>query len=217
MNIEAARSVILSELKTSKTTTPNQISQNTMVPLIQVYNVMKQLEDLKVVKTVIEDKGRTYTVITPEKLNEKIFQVPVKPTITKNPVKPSPVEKEIKIKTGRDTTKYIFRKTAYSKGLCAWQVVQAYIKEKNPTYEKLVQIFPHEIVQRFGIVRTVDEAKALCTDGRPRYYSTKPEQILRTADNFDVVVTTQWTLDRFINFIVIADKLGYQIKAEQSN
>lgn len=216
MNIEAARTVILSELKTSKTTTPNQIAQNTQVPLIQVYQIMKQLEDLKVVSTEIKDQVRTYTVISPEKLNEKIFQVPVKPKIAEKLAKPSPMEKEIVVKSSRDTTKYIFRKTAYSKGLCAWQVVQAYIKEKNPTYEQLVKIFPHEIVQRFGIVRTLDEAKAICTDGRPRYYSTKPEQILRTADNLQVVTTTQWTLDRFVNFIVIADKLGYQIKAEQS-
>jgi len=205
MKIKEARALITKELKKTKDVTPLQIHQATNAPLIQVYSTLKQLIVLNAISETITDAGKTYSVINASKLDDAF-------TDADEPKVEKPKTKQIKPTSGRDNSKYIYNKVAYSKSKCVLIVISDYVNKNQPTLDQLRETFPDSIVSQFGVINTLKEAKELSTD-RARYH-LKNHHILTTSDQKSIAVTNQWTLARFINFMAAAKKVGCKIKPE---
>jgi len=201
MQIEEVRKIIYNELKKKKSITAQALNYTPHnIPFIQSYGVLAHLVELD----AVEKNDKTYTLID-EKKAIGIFngKVSVKPEIKK--VKP------LLVKSGRNTSKYVFEKTVFSKGACVLAVVTAYVRDNNPTYNELEKVFP-PIVKRYGIINTFKKAKELSPD-RPRYFM-KDNQILETKDKVKVVVTNQWVHEKFMEFVDMMNGVGYLITPE---
>jgi len=201
MQIEEVRKIIYNELKKKKSITAQALNYTPHnIPFIQSYGVLAHLMELG----AVEKQDRIY-VLVDEKKAVGIFsgKVSVKSEIKK--VKP------LLVKSGRNTSKYVFEKIVYSKGACVLAVVKAYVKDNNPTYKELEKVFP-PLVKRYGILNTLEKAKELSPD-RPRYFM-KDNQILITKDKVNVVVTNQWVHEKFIEFVEFSKRINYIIKSK---
>lgn len=112
--------------------------------------------------------------------------------------------------TGRDNSKLKFNGELYGKGPLVRAVVAQYVVD-NPgtTYKKLKEVFPDELLKRFGIFQDEETAKTIANKGN-RYF-TKDEQIIKLKDK-KVVVCNQFTLSNIQPFLKVAKSLGYKIK-----
>jgi hypothetical protein len=67
-------------------------------------------------------------------------------------------------------------------------------------------------IKRFGTINTLQEEKTLSPDStRPRYFF-KDHQIIITKDKKKVVVCNQFIHSSFLEFVVLAKDLGYEVK-----
>jgi len=212
MKMKEARALIISELKQLKdngSISAQQLQTNTQVALIQIYGIIKHLEELKAVSIEETDSGKFYKVIDDDRLNTAFGVDLLTPKKTESKSNANTNVSSI----GRDTSKFIFEKIPYSKSKCVLMVVSNYVKKHNPSLTELKKTFPDSIVSSFGVIEILKTAKELSTD-RPRYYLGE-HHILTTSDNQKVVVCNQWTLARFIQFMEVAARLGYVIKPEK--
>ncbi|RZL20476.1 MAG: hypothetical protein EOO89_00110 [Pedobacter sp.] len=114
------------------------------------------------------------------------------------------------ISKGRDNSKFKFNGEEYGKGPLVRAVVAQYVAD-NPTvtYDQLKELFPDELLKRFGIFQNLETATQIANKGN-RYF-TKPEQIIELVDE-KIVVCNQFTLAKIQPFLKVAKKLGYKIK-----
>ena len=200
MNQEQATELVKSELNKKETRSAQFLSDKTGVSILQVYKVLKALVDSGVAQLHMIDEIKHYSI------SSKGVKVQAEPETkpSKLVIKPS----------GRDTTKFTIdkNKQPYSKGQCAYHVVHMHIEKTKPTLAQLRIDFPDTIVGRFCVFKKIEEARALSTD-RPRY-NMKDHQVLTTSDNVAVVVTNQWTVERFNLFITAAKQFGIDIRPE---
>lgn len=114
------------------------------------------------------------------------------------------------ISKGRDNSKFKFNGEEYGKGPLVHAVVSQYVVDnKNITYKKLKEVFPDELLKRFGIFQDEATAKQIAPKGG-RYFS-KPEQLIKLKDR-SVIVCNQFTLANIQPFLKVAKALGYKIK-----
>jgi len=194
-----ARSLITHELKQLKVgdlITAQQLQLNTKIALIQIYGIIKHLEELTVISPKLTESGKFYKVIDYNSLN----------TVFNN----DPITRKKTESIGRNTSKFIYEEIPYSKSKCVLMIVSDYVKTHNPSLKVIKEIFPDSIVTRFGVIKTLKTAKELSSD-RPRYY-LDDHYILTTSDKKKIVVCNQWTLTRFMKFMKVAAKLGYRVK-----
>lgn len=199
MNQEQATELVKSSLDKKETKSAQLLSERTGVSILQVYKVLKALVDSGVAQLHLINDIKHYSI------SSKGVKVQAE----------SETKSSIVIKpTGRDTTKFIInkQKQAYSKGQCAYQVVRMHIEKTKPSLAQLRLDFPDKIVGRFGVVNTLNEAQALSPD-RPRY-NMKEHQVMTTSDGASVVVTNQFTVERFNSFVIAAKQLGIDIRPE---
>src|SRR5690606_28977953 len=109
-------------------------------------------------------------------------------------------------RTGRHTGKFLYQKVPYSKSACALKVVTDFVQKNKPCLKQLKSVFPDDIVSRFGVVAELKAAQDLSKD-RNRYH-LNDHQVLTTSDGKKVVVTNQWTVDRFARFCEAAAAVG---------
>lgn len=197
--------------------TPQEIHYSTKIPLIQIYRAIKGMEKDELINIQEDENKKYYHVNDAAALQTFMDTVndreEVEPEKEQNGDKPKPSPNKESTHNGRHTGKFIFRKVAYSKSMCAYQVVSAFAKEKKPTLKELEKAFDPSIVSRFGVVATLDKAKELSSGDRARYHM-KEHLILTTRDKQQVVVTNQWSISRFEAFAEAAEKVGYKVKAE---
>lgn len=211
--MQEAKALIAETLLEKEKLTPQELNYATKVPLIQVYNVVKTLEKEGLI-TIEESEDTKHYLVKDAKglegLTSKAESEKTEPTQKdKQKEKTDP-----KIEpSGRHTGKFIFRKIPYSKSQCVYQIVAAFVKEKSPTFAEIEKAFPPEIVSRFGVAALLSKAETLNGNDRVRYHM-KDHMILTTSDKKKVVVTNQWSLDRFLKFAEAAAKLGYKVKPE---
>jgi hypothetical protein len=200
MNQEQATALVKSELDKRETCSAQLLSDRTGVSILQVYKVLKVLVDSGVAQLHLIDDIKHYSI------SSKVVKLQAEPETKTTKLVTKPI--------GRDTTKFVInkQKQAYSKGQCAYQVVRMHIEKTNPTLEQLRLDFPDKIVGRFGVVNTLKEAQVLSPD-RPRY-NMKEHQVMTTSDGASVVVTNQWTVERFNLFIIASKQLGIDIRPE---
>lgn len=220
-NQNATVSVARSFMDGAESKTPQEVSAQLGIPLLQTHKVFKQLFKEGVIASIEKDDQTTYVVVNSEGLNAILEAAPVNP----EPVKETPevvaspssegkekgkVEPKEKAAKGRHTGMFIYKKASYNKSQCALKVVTDYVTAEKPTLAELEKAFPKEIVSRFGVFNTIDQAKEL-SKGRDRYYM-KEGQILTTSDGHQVVVTTQWTFERIMQFSDAAAAVGIKFK-----
>ena len=187
---------LLTFLEQNPKSTKNEIQEATGLKGLQLYNLLRKLAKEE---TIIEHHNQTYSVATIDGTEE---QEPVHQTTKSLTVKP--------IATTRDSSKYKFEGEEYGKGPVVRAVVSKYV-EDNPktTYKQLKEVFPDELLKRFGIFQDEKTAKEIAPKGK-RYFE-KPEQMIKLKDR-SIVVCNQFTLDNIQPFLKVAKTLGYKIK-----
>ena len=220
-NQDATVSVARSFMDGAESKTPQEVSAQLGIPLLQTHKVFKQLFKEGVIASIEKDDQTTYVVVNSEGLKAILDAAPVDP----EPVKETPevtaspdsegkekgkVEPKAQAAKGRHTGMFIYKKASYNKSQCALRVVTDYVTAEKPTLAELEKAFPKEIVSRFGVWNTLEQAKEL-SKGRDRYYM-KEGNILTTSDGYKVVVTTQWTLERILHFSDAAAAVGIKFK-----
>ncbi len=188
---------LLTFLEQNPKSTKNQIQEATGLKGLQLYNLLRKLTKEE---TIIEHPNQTYSVdIIDGTEEQEPVQQKTKQTTT---VKPKTAS--------RDSSKYKFEGKEYGKGPLVRAVVSKYV-EDNPktTYEQLKEVFPDELLKRFGIFQDEKTAKEIAPKGK-RYFE-KPEQMIKLKDR-KVVVCNQFTLANIQPFLKVAKSLGYKIK-----
>jgi hypothetical protein len=215
MTIEEAQKTICQELAILPRQSAQELCEKTGVIQLMVYKALKAGVKAGSLKEEVIEEVKRYTVIDATEETTDVDQadeesIPVE--------KPKAEEKQQRIPVptaGRDTTKFIFNNQPYSKSGCVLAVLMDYVKNKQPTFEQVKEAFPDSIVGRFGVVNKLNGeggAKELSPD-RPRYFM-KDDQLLKTSDGVFIAVCNQWTLQRFVDFMEAAAKVGMKIKPE---
>ncbi|PZF71850.1 hypothetical protein [Taibaiella soli] len=127
------------------------------------------------------------------------------------PKEETPIDEELqkRIKAGRDVSQYTFNGRSFGKGPLVRAVVAQYVLDHQEiTYEELKEVFPDDLLKRFGIFQDQKTAKEIAPKGN-RYF-TKPDQIINVKDK-EVVVCSQFTLENLQPFLKVARGLGYDI------
>lgn len=130
-----------------------------------------------------------------------------------------PVETEVeetdteiteKVKKGRNNDKYQFNGNSYGKGPLVREVVRQYVADHpKTTFKKLKEVFPDELLHRFGIFQEVDHARTF--GARDRYFFKEEHQI-KLGDKKVVVVCNQFTTANIQPFLKAAKALSFKIK-----
>ena len=90
------------------------------------------------------------------------------------------------------------------------EVLKQYVEgHKGTTYKKLKEVFPDELLRRFGIFQDENTARSL-SGARDRYFF-KEEQSIKLKDK-TVYVCNQFTADNIQPFLKTAKALGLKIK-----
>lgn len=188
---------LLTFLEQNPKSTKNEIQEATGLKGLQLYNLLRKLAKEE---TIIEHPNQTYSIATIGGTEEhEPVQQTTKQTTT---VKPKTAS--------RDSSKYKFEGEEYGKGPLVHAVVSQYVADnKNTTYKKLKEVFPDELLKRFGIFQDEATAKQIAPKGG-RYFS-KPEQFIKLKDR-SVIVCNQFTLANIQPFLKVAKTLGFRIK-----
>ena len=133
-------------------------------------------------------------------------ETPYGKTVISKPLIPDPERK-------RDTTRYSFDGVVYSKKGLVYAVVKRYVAEHPEiTRAELKRVFDRSLQGSLGVVENVEIAKQRGdAEFRVRFFADEKE-ILHLVDG-DMVVCTQWGILNIPRFLIVAERLGYQIKA----
>ena len=114
--------------------------------------------------------------------------------------------------TKRDMKKFKFSGQQFTKGGLVHAIVKEYVsKHKQIGIAKLKEVFPDELIQRFGVLQEVSKAKQFTSGGRDRYF-LKEEMVIKLKDNKKIAVCNQWTSDNIKPFLSAVRKLGFEIR-----
>ena len=115
------------------------------------------------------------------------------------------------IPTSRDNSKLKWNGTEYGKGPLVRALLAHYVSENSPTLKKLKEVFPDELLKRFGVFQTVEKAREISGAKYDRYFF-KPEHTITLKSKEAVVVSSQWTHENIQPLIKVFKGLGYKIK-----
>lgn len=111
-------------------------------------------------------------------------------------------------KPARDKTRFLFDNKVLAKNRLVLAVIKKYVKENNPDFEKLQQVFDKSLQGSLNVIEAVENASRI-KDATKRYFM-KDEIELK--DGKKVVVCTQWGIFNIVKFEKIAESLGYMIQ-----
>lgn len=173
--------------------TKEAIAESTGLKGLALYNTLKRLVKDGTITEGEHEGDKTYCIAE------------IEPATNHGPNEDSTV-----ISKGRDNSKFKFNGEEYGKGPLVHAVVSQYVTDnKNTTYKKLKEVFPDELLKRFGIFQDEATAKQIAPKGG-RYFS-KPDQFIKLKDR-SVIVCNQFTLANIQPFLKAAKTLGYKIK-----
>ena len=115
----------------------------------------------------------------------------------------------------RDNTKYQFNGQIYGKGQLVFAVISQYIKDQEPTFQRLVDVFGKlEVGTKECVISlaTFEEKLAVSDDVLRRYFKNDSQK-LRTKDGVEVLVNSQWGIGNIRNFVGYSKKLGFEVLA----
>jgi hypothetical protein len=201
MSKKAAHLSVAEFLRANPASTKEAIGEGTGIKGIILVNALKKLTGEG--GLVQEGKGKEATYSLEETL---VFEkTQVEPTAEEEID-----EKEVAKSTGRDNSKLKFNGQEYGKGPLVRAVIAQHVAD-NPkiTYKQLKEIFPDELLKRFGIFQDETTARSL-SGARDRYFF-KPEHLIKLKDK-TIAVCNQFTSDNIRSFLQAAKKAGYKIK-----
>jgi len=184
-------------LEKNPKSTKSDIQEGTDIKGLQLYNLLRKL---KTEGTIVEHPNQTYSIATIEGREAETKAAPTK-------------QESVVVQSkaaARDSSKYKFEGEEYGKGPLVKAVVAKYVVD-NPktTYKQLKEVFPDDLLKRFGIFQDEKTAKEIAPKGK-RYFD-KPEQMIKLKDR-SIVVCNQFTLANIQPFLKVAKSLGYKIK-----
>lgn len=199
MKIETATKKVVEFLVNNPASTKEAIGTKTKVKGIELTNVFKALR--KQVRLVEEGEGKEATFSIKEETGAAVT------TETEIPVEDEQLPGKSK---GRNNDKYQYNGNSYGKGPLVREVVRQYVAD-NPktTYKKLKEVFPDELLHRFGIFQEIDHARTF--GARDRFFFKEEHQI-KLGDKKVVVVCNQFTTANIQPFLKAAKALGFKIK-----
>ena len=116
--------------------------------------------------------------------------------------------------SARDTSKYYFKNEFYGKGRLVLEVIKDFVdRNKAIGYSALLEAFPKELQGTYG---AFDVLSSLERNGegagleRSRYFQ-KADEVIRIAENLEIVVCSQWGKGNIERFIERARELGFDI------
>ena len=111
---------------------------------------------------------------------------------------------------GRNKDQYKLDGQLYGKGRIVQAVVRKYVADHpKVTTKQLKEVFPDELLNRFGIFQDENTANTL-SGARPRYFM-KDEDGIKLGDKKIVYTSSQFTSSNVIPLLDVAKKLGMKI------
>lgn len=200
MKLETAIKKVVEFLQNNPASTKEQIGTATKVTGIELTNVIKALR--KEERLDEEGTGKELKL----SLVPAAAETETEPVVTEEQTEPAP-----KTKKGRNNDKFQFNGNAYGKGPLVREVVRQYVTgHPKTTLKQLKEIFPDELLKRFGIFQEESRAREL-SGARDRYFF-KDEHQIKLADKKTIVVCSQLTSDNIQPFLKAAKALGFKIK-----
>jgi hypothetical protein len=205
MSTKAAHEQVAEFLHANPASTKASIGEGTGIKGIVLVNALRKL-------------GNEGGLVEEGEGKEAIFSIQEQPAFEKTQVEPlkeeggegEGEEKEVVKNKGRDNSKFKFNGQEYGKGPLVRAVIAQHVAD-NPkiTYKQLKEVFPDELLKRFGIFQDEDNARLL-SGARDRYFF-KPEQLI-TLNDKTIAVCNQFTSENIRPFLQAAKKAGYKIK-----
>ena len=205
MKIETAIKKVVAFLQDNPGSTKAEIGTKTKITGIELTNVLKAIRKQEGLSLVEDGSGK-----------EMKFSISAEPEVTEE----TSTELEIPVgdeqeapkdKSGtRNKDQYKLDGELYGKGRIVQAVVRKYVAE-NPkvTYKQLKEVFPDELLNRFGIFQDENTANSL-SGARPRYFM-KDEDSIKLGDKKIVYTSSQFTASNVIGVLAVAKKLGMKI------
>lgn len=183
---------VLKFIEKNPNATKVTISEATGIKGLQLFNLLKKLKS----------EG---SIVETESGNEKFYSM-----ATIDESGSNDLNEEVTAGNGRDNSKYKFNGELYGKGPLVHAIVTQYVVD-NPstTYKKLKEVFPDDLLKRFGIFQDEETAKKIAPKGN-RYF-TKEEKVIKLKDK-KIVVCNQFTLANIQPFLKVAKMIGYKIR-----
>lgn len=199
--MEKTSKSIIAFLEKYENATKEQLSEASGLKGLQLFNILKQLQKDE---RIIESGTKDYKVYTIVKKDQEMSEEPI------NEREKDEMEETATQQKGRDNSKFKFNGELYGKGPLVRAVVQQYVLD-NPTtnYKQLKEVFPDELLKRFGIFQDEKTANEIAPKGS-RYFE-KPEQMIKLKDR-KIMVCNQFTLSNIQPFLKVARSFGYKIK-----
>ena len=187
---------LISFLENNPNSNKEAIAEATGLKGLALFNTLKRLVKEATIVEYDENGIKTYSLSVTEDVELNLT--------------PQQQEETGITSKGRDNSKFKFNGHEYGKGPLVHAIVSQYVTDnKGTTYKKLKEVFPDDLLKRFGIFQDENTALQIAPKGG-RYFS-KPEQVIKLKDR-SVIVCNQFTLANIQPFLKVAKTLGYKIK-----
>ena len=205
MKIETAIKKVVEFLQNNPGSTKAEIGAKTKITGLELTNVVKALR--KEGRLTEEGEGK-----------EMKFSISAETEVIEEPSTELeiPVEDEQEAPNGKSGTRnkdqYKLDGELYGKGRIVQAVVRKYVAD-NPkvTYKQLKEVFPDELLNRFGIFQDETTANSL-SGSRPRFFMSEEKgDGIKLGDKKIVYTSSQFTASNVIPLLAVAKKLGMKI------
>ncbi len=224
MNTETVIGYIKSNPEATKAT----ISENTGAKGIVLHNILQKLISDGLITGTGEGKGITYVAVESPTEETNIVKDDTEqgqaeqqedneiPEENENqrPVETGSEKKNRQLTTKasmtRNNDKFKFMGQELGKGPLCRELLRHIANTEQLTYKKLKEMFPDELIPRFGVFQEVERAREISGQKYDRYFF-KEEHVIQLKDK-KIVVCNQLTLPLIEKVIARAKELGYKVK-----
>lgn len=124
-------------------------------------------------------------------------------------------ERRAAVRATRDTTRYVLSGSTYRKNKLVYAVINQYLRDHpEATFDMLKQAFPDELRRTYGVFTLLEKAQDIFSRTGHKRHFLDDDEILTTADGFEIAVCTQWGIGNIGGFLETARRLGYQIEEQ---
>ena len=178
------------------------IVEGTGVKGIILHNILKKMVNAEELTESGTGKEATYTTVEPTAKQPQVETSKDADNVEEG--------EQRRVSTGRDTTKFKYNgMDNLGKGPLVREVVRKYVEDNKPTIKQLKEVFPDELLKRFGVFQEEDQARSI-QGSRDRYF-WKPEHQISVRGKV-IVVCSQWTSETLKVFIKHCKTIGISIK-----
>jgi hypothetical protein len=113
----------------------------------------------------------------------------------------------------RDKTKYVINGNGISlpKNRFVLEFIREYLKHKPTEFRELKNIFLDEYQGSTGVINKLEFVDKKYSSQANKRHFINANEILKSSDNIEFVVSTEWRLENVQNILKVARKAGFQI------